>query len=147
MIHIAAKQLGLEGDEYRAMLRAVTRKESAGDMDDYDRERVIDHLRRCGARFTPPKRRSYVKGSQAALIAHIWSCLARGGAVNDGSDRALRKWVKRTSSTYHPDGVGYDGPELCPPGVARKLIEHLKEWAASQGIAWRSVAPRRRAQG
>ena len=134
-IHIAKKQLGMDDEEYRAMLHSVARVTSAADLDLHGRERVIAHLKRCGARFT---RRSYAPGSPGALMAHIWASLGRAGVLEDASDRGLRAWVKRTSATYHPDRVGYDSPDLCPPGVARKLIEHLKRWAKDKGVTWRS---------
>lgn len=135
MIHIGKKDLGLDDETYRDMLHAVARVRSSADLDHHGREAVIKHLRACGARFTPTGRRQYQRGTQAALMAHIWSCLAKAGHI-DKSDRALRAWIKKTTATYHPDKCGYDGPELCPPGVARKVIEHLKEWAASRDVVW-----------
>jgi len=44
-IHIAAKQLGIDRDTYEAMLHAVARVRSAGDLDWSGRKRVLEHLR------------------------------------------------------------------------------------------------------
>ena len=47
-IHIAAKQLGLDDDAYRAMLWTVARVRSAGDLDQAGRSTVLDHLKSRG---------------------------------------------------------------------------------------------------
>lgn len=51
MIHLAAKQLGMDESAYRDMLWTVARVRSAGDLDFAGRQRVKDHLKACG--FTP----------------------------------------------------------------------------------------------
>lgn len=136
-IHIGAKQLGMDDAGYRAMLHTVAQVRSASDLDRQGRRRVITHLRQCGARFNPKAKTGtrYQRGSQAALIRHLWTCLNRAGEVTDGSDRSMRAWCKRESSRYHPDGVGYDTPQMMPPPVASKLIEHLKKWRQRVGVS------------
>lgn len=56
-IHLAAKQLGLDDDTYRAMLREVAGVTSAGDLTDTGRRRVLDHLRRLGWHARPKRKR------------------------------------------------------------------------------------------
>ena len=56
MIHIAAKQLGLDDDAYRDMLWAVGRVRSAGDLDYAGRQRVIEHLKACGFQAKPGRK-------------------------------------------------------------------------------------------
>jgi len=51
-IHIAKKQLGLDDDTYRAMLFAIGRVRSAGDLDFAGRRRVLEHLRSSGFKST-----------------------------------------------------------------------------------------------
>ena len=51
LIHLGAKEVGLDEDAYRDMLRAVTGHDSAATLDREGRARVIAHLRRSG--FTP----------------------------------------------------------------------------------------------
>jgi phage gp16-like protein len=50
-IKIAAKQLGLDDDTYRAMLHDKTGKTSAADLDWQERKAIIDHLVKCGAKI------------------------------------------------------------------------------------------------
>lgn len=62
-IHIAAKQLGLDDDTYRAMLREVAGVTSAGDLTDTGRRRVLDHLRRLGWHARPTRKRIAYPGT------------------------------------------------------------------------------------
>lgn len=47
-IHVAKKQLGMDEDAYRDLLFALTRKRSAGELDQAERRRVLDHFRKLG---------------------------------------------------------------------------------------------------
>jgi len=128
-IHIAAQQLDMSDDTYRDMLWSIGRVRSAKDLDQGGRDAVLAHLRACGWRDS--RRPSpYKKGSQAALIRHLWTQLARTGAVQDASDHALRAFVKAQSAPHDPNGQGWDDPRLLPRPVASAVIEHLKKWEA-----------------
>jgi phage gp16-like protein len=137
MIHIAAQSLGLDDDTYRDMLWTVARVRSAKDLDNAGREAVLKHLTACGwkdPRHASARRSAYRKGTQAALIRHLWTLLAQAGEAKDGSDKALRAYVRAQSATYHPQQVGWDDPNLLPRSVAGKVIEHLKQWCERAGI-------------
>lgn len=57
-IHVAKKQLGMDEDIYRGMLRAVAGAESAADLDVQGRRRVLGHL--CSRGFdAKPARKPY----------------------------------------------------------------------------------------
>jgi phage gp16-like protein len=58
-IHIAKKQLGLDDETYRAMLWTVARVKSSADLDEYGRQRVIEHLRRAGFKTEKPAGRAF----------------------------------------------------------------------------------------
>ena len=130
MIHIAAQQLGMSDDTYRDMLWSIGRVRSAKDLDLPGRDAVLAHLRACGWHDSRRRPSPYKKGSQAALIRHLWTQLARAGAVQDASDRALRAFVKAQSAPHDPNGQGWDDPRLLPRPVASAVIEHLKKWEA-----------------
>lgn len=55
-IHSAKKALALDEDTYRTMLFTLTRKRSAGELDDAERARVKDHLRARGFERAGPAR-------------------------------------------------------------------------------------------
>lgn len=119
-IHIAAKQLGMDpGDkrqdsDYRTMLWTAARVRSSADLDEHGRLAVIEHLRKCGAKFARPKKHQrphnynrlpeYVTKVEA-LLADMklpWSyadTLARnitGGNGGEDKDPGVERlaWVK-----------------------------------------------------
>lgn len=55
-IHAARRDLGLDEDGYRLMLREVAGAESAKDLDAAGRRKVLDHLRRVGWERKPRRR-------------------------------------------------------------------------------------------
>jgi phage gp16-like protein len=117
------------------MLWSVGRVRSAADLDLAGRQAVLAHLVGCGWRDTGTSRpRPYKKGSQAALIRHLWTRLAQAGQVQDGSDRALRAFVRSQSAPHHPQRIGWDDPRLLPRSVAGQVIEHLKQWCERAGV-------------
>ncbi|MGN6229137.1 MAG: gp16 family protein [Dyella sp.] len=136
MIHIAAQQLGMSDDTYRDMLWSIGRVRSAKDLDLAGREAVLKHLAAVGWKDPrrPVRRPAYQKGSQAALIRVLWTKLAKAGAVEDGSDKALRAYVRSQSAPYHPAHVGWDDANLLPRTAASKVIEHLKQWCERAGV-------------
>lgn len=137
-IHIAAQQLGMAEDTYRDMLWSVGRVRSAKDLDLAGRQAVLAHLVACGFRDTSHQRgrpRPYKKGTQAALIRHLWTRLAQAGEVHDASDKALRAYVRTQSAAHHPQHLGWDDANLLPRSVAGKVIEHLKQWCERAGVA------------
>lgn len=132
-IHIAKQQLDMSDDTYRDMLWSIGRVRSAKDLDLPGREAVLSHLKACGFKDVGRRPAPYKKGSQAALIRHLWTQLARAGTVQDASDRALRAFVKAQSAAHDPNGQGWDDPRLLPRPVASAIIEHLKKWEARTG--------------
>ncbi|URX63294.1 regulatory protein GemA [Luteibacter anthropi] len=136
-IHIAAKQLGMDDSTYRDMLWSIGRVRSAKDLDLAGREAVLKHLAACGWKNPRPStsaRSPYSKGSRAALIRHLWTRLAQAGQVQDGTDAALRAFVRNQSAPHHPAKTGWDHPNLLPTWVAGKVIEHLKQWCERAGV-------------
>lgn len=128
-IHIAKAQLGLDESTYRDMLWTVARVRSAKDLDAGGREAVLKHMRACGwqdkAQSTGGSR--YQRGTPPALIRWLWTELHKAGAVNDASDRALRRYI----GGHLP---GARGSEVAPQHLNRQdtslIIEQLKKWLA-----------------
>ena len=58
VIHILAKQLGLDRETYEQMLFALTRKTSSGALDDAERQAVIKHMESRGGVTTASRRRA-----------------------------------------------------------------------------------------
>lgn len=85
-IHVAKKQLGLDDDTYRDMLFTLTRKRSAGELDQAERQRVLDHLRARGFKrpVNRPQRapdhgkKPLVTQDKQALVDKLEALLADG---------------------------------------------------------------------
>lgn len=84
-IHLAKKQLGMTDDVYRDMLWTIARVRSAADLDEHGRRAVIEHLKKCGARFTH-KRRIRPAGNKAGLIAKVQAFLAEAKRPDSYAD-------------------------------------------------------------
>ena len=138
-IHIAATAMNLiigsDREGYLTMLWSVARVKSSKDLDAEGRRRVLAHLRAIGWQDSSPPLDPNRRAArpQAQLIRHLWKCLHEAGHVNNGSETALRHYVQKQSAPYHPDKHGYSAPELLPPLVAQRVIEHLKHWCRRTG--------------
>lgn len=123
-IHIAKKELGLDDVAYRALLKRVTGKDSAGKCNDFQLGKVLDELKARGWK-PKTKRKSKTpfkkpKNDQEAKIYALWSALEEAGALNDPSPASLRAFVSRTT--------GVSAVEFLKPAQAAKVIEGLKSW-------------------
>lgn len=90
-IHIGAAQIGMQRDAYEDMLWAVARVRSAKDLDNAGRQRVLDHLRACGARFKRRGRTQPAEG-KAGLVGKVRAMLAaaaRPDAYADGMAKRM----------------------------------------------------------
>ena len=139
-IHIAQKDLNLDEDTYRMIVRNIGKASSgsSADLSAEGRSLVLAHFKSKGWKPRPNskgKRRSASKAAGMAsdakvrLIRHIWIVMADAGEIKVRSESGLRAWVKSASRHYHPAGTGYSAPEFLPNAVADSLIEQLKNWA------------------
>jgi phage gp16-like protein len=122
-IHIAKQQLRMEDDTYRAILWTVARVKSSADLDWAGRKAVLDHLKKCGFKATPPRPagdRELVDDQQSKMIRGLWLELHQHGVVRDPSERALAKWVKRMT--------GVDSLAWLDARQKGVVIEALKKW-------------------
>lgn len=110
-IHKQKTALGLSDDDYRAMLRKLTGKDSAADLDVAGRRKVLAYLDRQKKPF-----------DQAAKIAWLWKKLDKAGALKDPSRSALQAFIGRTA------GMSVSDPKFLPVAEASKVIEALKAW-------------------
>jgi phage gp16-like protein len=129
IINIAKDQLGLEEDDYRALLLRVTGVASLRAMTERQKIAVVEELKRKGFRVTkggkalPPSVKPYVR-----LIHALWSNCHRLGVIENGSREALRAFCKRFVA-HGVDGVAVD-PDLLSSAQATPIIEALKKMEA-----------------
>jgi len=137
LIHVAKRDLALDDETYRAMLIAVTGKDSSTGLSVPQLERVLAHMKKSGftvrhkARADRPSdsrhaagtlSRSIVQDAQSSKIRALWLSLHEMGAVRDASEAALGAYVKRIT--------GIDALAWLDADRASHVIETLKKWQA-----------------
>lgn len=133
-IHIAKKQLNMDDDTYRAVLKRSTGVSSCADMSLSQLHQAIHELKQLGfkvaSRKNGPKSRksqtkdgyTYKRKSQGDKIRALWITMAEQGAVKDPSEVALRNYIRRMTKGR------FSAPQFCDPLTATRIIESLKKW-------------------
>lgn len=120
-LHCAKRDLRLDDATYRTFLRELTGKESARDLSESELGTVLDALRKKGFRsprtLEPNQRPS---APQERLALALWGELRRLGAVEDGSERALRHFAARLT--------GVSAMAWADASQMNRTIEALKQW-------------------
>lgn len=117
-IHIAKKQLDMNEASYRAMLKDIAGVDSAAQLDDNGRNKVIDHLETLG--FKPRPARPLASSGQYRKIRMLWLDLHAVGLVRDPSERAMRRYIERMTGIERPYRLSREQASL--------VIETLKKW-------------------
>lgn len=133
-VHLARKELGLAEDDYRAILRRVTRHDSAAGCGPSQLDELLREFRRLGWKGShrPRSPKPIIR-----MIHAVWRDIAP--RLADGSDAALRSFVQRqTRNSSRPDGV--TAPEFLDVPAATKVLEGLKAWRARLDREQRSLS-------
>ena len=122
-IHVAQKRLGLDEATYRSIIaRVCAGKTSAGDLDQSERGALLDEFKRLGflegGSYTTRLSDFPDREPQAKLIRALWADLQALGVLQDASEKALRKFVKRQT--------GKEAIQWLTAVDASKVIEGLK---------------------
>lgn len=129
IINIAKAQLGLDEDDYRALLVRVTGLASLRAMTIRQKTAVVEEMKRLGFRITsggrrlPPSHKPYIR-----LIHALWKSCHRLGAIESGSRESLRAFCKRLIA-HGEDSVAVD-PDLLTHDQATPIIKALREMEA-----------------
>lgn len=129
-IHIAKKDLQIDDDTYRALLSNTTGKSSCSDMDITDLHKALQAFKDRG--WKPRKKTGPKSGKQKTQgdkIRALWISMAKDGLLRDGSEAALRKWIRRETKGK------FDAPQFCDAATASRLIEGLKKWRDRMELA------------
>ena len=133
VIHIAKKELGLDDDLYREIVKRVSARfrrgnegvDSSGAMTARERAALLEELHQLGFRNPNGPRKAPAPGSfQEGKIRELWRLLNEAGALKDSSEKALQAFIKRQTM----------GAQIMPRWLtaeqANKVIEGLKSWHA-----------------
>lgn len=125
-IHAGRKALGLEDEDYRALLVRVTGKRSAAQLDERQRSAVVTEFRRLGFGTEP----SAVTGPFASKLKALWLSAYNLGVAKDRRDSAMVAFVERQTGVARVQW-------LRDPRDARRAIEGLKAWIAREAsVEW-----------
>jgi phage gp16-like protein len=123
LIHVAKRDLALDDDAYRAILRRIGNKESASELTLSKLEQVLEHMKRSGfkVRSKGKPSRPLAQDGEARKARALWLLLHELGAVTNPSEEALAAYAKRIT--------GVDALQWLGGAKAERLIETLKKWA------------------
>lgn len=129
LIHIGKSQLRLDDDFYRDILESTTGKTSSKLLNVQQLEAVLDRLKQLGFEVEN-KSKSGVKNlandEQSKLIRHLWLRLYEAGAVKNGSELALAKFVENR--------LGVSALQFLSSEHASMIINHLRQWCKRIGL-------------
>lgn len=129
LIHVGKRDLAFDEETYRDMLESITGKSSSKDLEAWELERVIDHMKgrgfvvRAGRKGKPA--RKLADDPQSKMIRGLWLKLHGMGEVRDPGEDALAKFVKRQTRR--------DRLEWISTAQASNVIEALKAWVIRAG--------------
>ena len=133
-IHVAKRDLGMEDDDYRSLLRRVTGKASLRLMNLREHGAVLDELRAKGAPL--PVRKGGLTDPYAKKLQALWIAAWNLGIVRDRTDKAMLAFIARQTNIE-------DTRFLRNPADVRRAVEALKGWIARDGgVVWGSSVGR-----
>ena len=115
LIHVGAREIGLDEDGRRDFYQRVTGKSHQNQMSEADKQKVLDALKASGFKVKgrPSSNKAYVR-----LIYALWRSIGEAGGLSDPSIHALRSFVKRETGVGDPEWLTYQ--------QANPVIEALK---------------------
>lgn len=123
LIHMAKATLGLSRDDYEHVLRTVTGKASAADLNASERDKLLKHFKAKGFQVKPTEKskqaRTLAQDAQSRKVRAMWLMLHALGQVRDPSETALTAYVKRM--------IKVDALQWAKSQYA--VIESLKSWS------------------
>ena len=126
LIHIARRELGMQDEDYRAMLANIPALEgatSSASLTIPKLKLVLETLKGKGFRVVPRSKKPQAKladDPQSKLIRHLWLSLHAAGKVRDPSESALAKYAARLTKV--------DQLQWLNSSQAAVVIESLKQW-------------------
>ncbi len=139
LIHMAKATLWLNREDYEHVLRTVTGKDSAADMNAAEREKLLQHFKAKGFKVKPTARSKQARpgtsqpldGPQERKLRAMWYALAEAGVVARPAgavacDQAVEVWSKRqlNGTCLGP----LDALRFASGEQLNKLIEEMKAW-------------------
>ena len=125
-LHIGKKDLGLDDDTYRALLKGATGKTSSKDMSVPELHQALHAMKQRGFKPKPGTRKPKAP-TRIDKMRAIWINMGYGGFIDDASDAALLHWIQGELKKRNAEPVDalkwLDGHREC-----NRVLEQLKRW-------------------
>jgi DNA-binding transcriptional ArsR family regulator len=132
-IHAAAREIGLEADDRRALQLSVTGKASLAEMTEPERARVLEALKARGWTPRAPKRRAAAPRADLRYVHVLWRLLSQAGAVTRGGRAGLNAFVRsRFGASWQSVPVDIDA--LRDARQIDDVVQALRAMCARAGI-------------
>ncbi|MGL6458835.1 gp16 family protein [Aeromonas hydrophila] len=136
LVQVGRRELGLDEEEYRALLEQVTGVRSAKGMSASKLDAVITAMKGLGfkvkggaqvaGRRSPPSS-AKVQAPEVRKLRAIWITMKQDGLLHDGSEDALGSFIRRMTASAN-GGVGISRAEWLTSFQAERVLEALKKW-------------------
>lgn len=140
-IHVACRDLGLDGEARHDIQIAACGKASMRDMDKRDLMLVIDHLKDRGWRSAPTRKsRGYRKAAPRAdlrLVHVLWRLLGEAGVLDKPGRAGLNAFI-RSRFADKWESVPIDVDALRDHKQINAVIRALKDWCKRAGVELKS---------
>jgi hypothetical protein len=141
LVHVAARDLGLDADARHDVQLRVTGKASLSDMDAGELARLVDHFKALGFQAVPVGAKS--RGRPAASrpdvrLCHVlWRLLADAGEAKVRGAQGLNAFIRaRFGEAWGAAPIDVD--VMRDGAQIAMVIEALKDWCRRAGIGVRS---------
>ncbi|MCJ9428564.1 gp16 family protein [Kordiimonas marina] len=136
-VHIAKKQLGLDDETYRSLLRGHFGKDSAARLTNAQLDQLVRYFKHQGFKTKPAttKGQKPADHDQAGKMRALWVSLYHLGIISDASEKALSAFAWRVTGGKSKNGKAR--LQWVQGADAYKVIEALKAIATRQaGVDW-----------
>jgi phage gp16-like protein len=132
MIHVACRELGLDGEARRDLQLAVTGKASMTDMSDADLKLLLDRLKADGFKAAPKARKTAPR-ADLRYVHVLWGLLAKKGVLKKPGRAGLNAFV-RSRFEGKWQSVPLDIDMLLDAGQINDVTRALKDWCEREHI-------------
>ena len=143
LIHVGKRELSLDEELYRSVLKELTDKTSCSKMNMDELKQVLEHFKAVG--FTIKKKsvakraipKSYRSVSpESGKIRAIWITMHQQGFVRDSSEQALDNYISRMLNRKKLGGNISFHCQFLNSSQAVKILEIIKNWHKRELIKW-----------
>lgn len=136
IVQVGRRELGLDEEDYRALLESVTGARSAKGLSAAKLEAVITAMKGLGfkvkggaqvnGRRSPPSS-AKVQAPEVRKLRAIWITMSNDGLLQNGSEDALGSFIRRMTANAN-GGIGVNRAEWLTSAQAERVLEALKKW-------------------